>query len=145
MGTRRRIVGLAGQYAASAVLRVLEPMTEKLKLQDALRVNLGGSKVATRELPDVARGLGLSIVLVPHCGESNVLQVDQEAKAGILLCMSDMAVSLLAHLFRAPTPVAPGPPREDPVHPLRENDQDELQRAFHTLVLQLSPVHGTRS
>ncbi|GBP63876.1 Retrovirus-related Pol polyprotein from type-1 retrotransposable element R1 [Eumeta japonica] len=61
---------------------------------------MGGSIVATQELPDVVRNIGLGIVLVQeqYKGEPNLLQVGQNAKAGILICRSEIDVSVLAHL-----------------------------------------------
>ncbi|GBP97354.1 Retrovirus-related Pol polyprotein from type-1 retrotransposable element R1 [Eumeta japonica] len=65
------------------------------------QVNLGGSIVATQELPSVARGMGLDLVLVQeqYSGEPNLLQIGQHAKAGILACRSDTTICGLAHLF----------------------------------------------
>ncbi|GBP21026.1 Retrovirus-related Pol polyprotein from type-1 retrotransposable element R1 [Eumeta japonica] len=51
-------------------------------------------------------GLGIVLVQEQHCGERNILQVGQQAKAGILICRSNITVSVLTHLS---TPHCLGP------------------------------------
>ncbi|GBP83127.1 hypothetical protein EVAR_90282_1 [Eumeta japonica] len=82
MGTLRRTAGPAKRCAPSVGLQVIVRLIARRKPRSVLHaiastdVNLGGSIVATQELPSFARGMRLDMVLVQeqHCGEPNLLQ-----------------------------------------------------------------------
>ncbi|GBP96665.1 Retrovirus-related Pol polyprotein from type-1 retrotransposable element R1 [Eumeta japonica] len=64
------------------------------------QINLGGSVVATRELPETARRLGLDLVLVQeqYTSADNIIQTGTTPKAGIMVTRTNLTLTALAHL-----------------------------------------------